>query len=43
MKGQFVEVIKRKIPLDQVRGASLRLIEFHKLLRVTVGTSCKPS
>jgi myosin-1 len=23
MKGQFVEVIKRKIPLDQVRGASL--------------------
>ena len=24
MKGQFVEVIKRKIPLDQVRGASLR-------------------
>ena len=35
MKGQFVEVIKRKIPLDQVRGASLRFSARIQLLTLT--------
>ena len=33
MKGQFVEVVKRKIPLDQVGGVSLRYIYINKAKR----------
>ena len=33
MKGQFVEVVKRKIPLDHVRGASLRSVNMIQMLK----------
>ena len=37
MKGQFVEVIKRKIPLDHMGGASLRYVAY---TCICIASSC---